>query len=211
MKFLYVSIIQFILETVINYNIDESHAIRHSLDTMKNAYNLYTFEKIENPWLSEYEEIIMTSSLIHDLCDSKYIEKEETLAMIKYNLNSHFNQTQIDDIIKIITTMSYSYVKKNGFPKNFGRLILPYHITREADLIQGYDISRSITYSLLKKHNMQKNITTSIEETIDFFNKRVLQHDKDGLFVTQTSKSFSKLLDLLINLDLQQWEKINEI
>ena len=211
MKFLYVSVIQFIIEMVINYNIDESHGLRHSLSTMRNAHQIYMNEKINNPWLSDYEDVILVSALVHDLCDLKYTKKEESLAIIKYNLQPHLSKTQIDDVIKIITSMTYDSVKKNGFPKNFGKLLLPYHITREADLMEGYDIPRSITYSLLKKMDMQKNITKSIEETLNFFEKRVFKHNEDGLFITETSKNIVEILNDITKYGTKQWDELNKI
>jgi len=73
---MYVSIIQFITGTIINYNIDELYGLRHSLATMFNAHNIYSVEKNNNPWLEKYDDVIYTGTLIHDLIDSKYILKK---------------------------------------------------------------------------------------------------------------------------------------
>ena len=48
-------------------------------------------------------------------------------------------------INKIITTMSYSKVKKDGFPvfENMDHYWV-YHVVREADLLSAYDFDRSM-------------------------------------------------------------------
>ena len=83
--------------------------------------------------------------------------------------------------------MSYSTVKKNGFPL-LGEYQLAYHIVREADLLAAYDIDRCIMYSMYMK---SANYLEALDAAIVLFDHRVLKHRQDKLFVTGFSKKLS--------------------
>ena len=89
---------------------------------------------------------------------------------------------------QIITTMSYSKVKHNGYP-DLGKYQLAYHIVREADLLAAYDIDRCIIFGI-----MMDNLVYSeaVERATKLFNSRVLKYIDDDLFITTYSihKSF---------------------
>ena len=75
-----------------NFNIDESHSLRHSLDVFHNAKEIYKSEVYENPFLKQQQNEIFCSAIIHDLCDSKYINKEKSLEINDYdNLEFQIN------------------------------------------------------------------------------------------------------------------------
>ena len=90
----------------------------------------------------------------------------------------------------IITTMSYSKVKKNGYP-NLGNYQLAYHIVREADLLSAYDFERSLVYQMMHEKD---DYCRSLKTTFDLFEKRILTYRSDGLFVTEYSKNKSEVL-----------------
>lgn len=94
--------------------------------------------------------------------------------------------------------MSYSTVKKNGFPV-LGEYQLAYHIVREADLLAAYDIDRCIMYSMYTK---QMGYLASLEAAIVLFENRVLRHRKDKLIVTTFSKKLSIKLDKKARSDI---------
>ena len=56
----------------------------------------------------------------------------------------------MDVIGDIIGSMSYSKVKKNGFPE-LGDYQTEYNIVREADLLAAYDIDRAIIYRIKER------------------------------------------------------------
>ena len=80
--------------------------------------------------------------------------------------------------------MSYSTVKKNGFP-NLGPHQLAYHIVREADLLAAYDLERCIIYKMMKQ---QQPYSDAVRLSLDLFNERVLLYLQDDLFITTYSK-----------------------
>jgi len=100
--------------------------------------------------------------------------------------------------------MSYSYVKKNGFPI-LGEYQHAYHIVREADLLSAYDFDRCMTYKL---HLNNGDIDDAFEDSLDLFNHRVLQHNKDNLFLTDYSLLKSRELHIQSLQRIQSWKQI---
>ena len=86
--------------------------------------------------------------------------------------------------------MSYSTVKKNGFPEDLGELYLPYHIVREADLLSGYDFDRCMIYNLyFTNTNTNTNLLETFDDATKLFEKRVFTHNYDKLFITKSGKN----------------------
>ena len=169
------------------YNIDESHALKHSMEVFHLANNIYESEKQLNPFLENQKDIIMVSAIIHDMCDKKYMNENDGIAMIKHYMSDYISATNLDVIAKIISTMSYSKVKKNGYP-DLGEYQLAYHIVREADLLTSYDIDRCIIYSMFCE---KLSYDDSIKRALNLFDSRVLKYRQDKLFVTKFSKNRS--------------------
>ena len=115
------------------------------------------------------------------MCDKKYVDEVEGLAEIQRYM-SEFSDFPV--IAKIITTMSYSKVKKNGYP-DLGIYQLAYHIVREADLLAAYDIDRCIIFAMAV-HKMDYSEATV--RASELFKERVMKYIDDGLFVTEYSK-----------------------
>jgi hypothetical protein len=127
----------------------------------------------------------MYSAALHDMCDYKYIEEEVGLERIVKFLRGdlHLDQNSINLICKIITTMSYTKIKKVGFAQFTNPLDqLAYNIVREADLLTAYDFDRSVVYSMLNKKMLWLE---AIDETVKYFKIRVLQQIPDGMFLTK--------------------------
>ena len=119
--------------------------------------------------------------------DKKYVSEEEGIKEIREYMNPYITSEKLDIIFQIITTMSYSTVKKNGFPL-LNEYQLAYHIVREADLLAAYDIDRCIMYSMYTKNT---NYVLALDAAVILFENRVLQHRKDKLFITKFSKKQS--------------------
>jgi hypothetical protein len=93
-------------------------------------------------------------------------------------------------ITKIITTMSYSKVRKNGY-QEMGEYQLAYHIVREADLLAAYDIDRCIIFGM---YIDTLDYMDALKRAKDLFTTRVLTYIEDNLFITEYSQRQSRIL-----------------
>jgi HD superfamily phosphodiesterase len=197
----------FVVQTSHKYNIDESHALKHSMEVFHYANKIYSHEIIKNPFLIDQQEIIYVSSIIHDMCDKKYMNEtkgiEEMCSYMKY----YTEPEELTAICDIVSTMSYSKVEKNGFPK-LNKYQLAYHIVREADLLTAYDVDRCIIYQMMHENY---NYKESLKKMAELFENRVLQYVNKGLFVTDFSKQESKMLHIKALKDIQYIKRLKNI
>ena len=182
------------------YNIDESHSLKHSLQVFRYANEIYNAELVTNPFLQEQEDIIVTACLLHDMCDKKYVDEKESIKELTEYMKEQLCKEKLDVICQIIETMSYSKVKKNGYPE-LQKYQLAYHIVREADLLAGYDVDRCIMYSFIVE---KLDFKESIKRCIDLFDKRIFNYIRDDLYVTKTSKEKATLLHSEAILDIEK-------
>ena len=145
------------------------------------ANRIYENEVKNNPDLEKQREIIYMAAIGHDMCDKKYMDENEGVELYKNYLSHLMTSSDLEVIGNIISTMSYSKVKKNGFPY-LGEYQLAYHIVREADLLAAYDIDRCIIYSMYRD-----NIDYFAARTIavELFDNRVFRMRQDRLFKTK--------------------------
>jgi len=186
------------------FNIDESHSLKHSMEVYNFALRIYENELILNPYLSEQKDIIILASILHDTIDKKYVSEEIGISEIREYMKSYITPEKLDIIFQIITTMSYSTVKKNGFPK-LNDYQLAYHIVRESDLLAAYDIDRCIMYSMYTKNMDYSN---ALNSAVILFENRVFKHRKDKLFVTKFSKKLSIQLHKKAKKDVDMLRKV---
>lgn len=204
------AIIQFVQLTSLKYNIDDSHGLSHSMNVLHYTNQIYQSLVHVHSKLKEQEPIIFTSALIHDMCDKKYMKPKDGLDQIQSFLTYKLKPHEIRAIENIITTMSYSKVKTDGFP-NLGDYQMAYHIVREADLLTAYDIDRSIIYHLYKsKKGAMKtgDFEESYQNARELFEMRVLQHHRDNLFVTNYSKKKGAELHDQALEKIKSWDHI---
>lgn len=178
-------IFKFITTTCHLYKIDESHGVRHSMDILRTTKNIVNEEYSLCPYLRNKEHIIYTSALLHDMCDDKYFKNNEGQnRVIDFLKHNDYFDSDIDDIMRIINTMSYSKIKKYGFQfkenesEEFKKM---YHIVREADLLCAYDVERCLLYDLYARDN---DFTVSYKRAYDLFQIRMFKHFDDNLFTT---------------------------
>ena len=181
------------------FNIDESHSLKHSMEVYNFALRIYDSELPMNAYLEDQKDIITLAAILHDTIDKKYVAEEEGIEEIRKYLNGIVTVEKLDVIFQIITTMSYSTVKKKGFPL-LGDYQLAYHIVREADLLAAYDIDRCVMYSMYTKN---ANYSEALDMAIVLFDNRVLKHRKDKLFVTNYSKKLSVNLHKKAKKDIE--------
>jgi len=186
------------------HSIDESHGLSHSMSVLNYAYNNYETNLPNNTFLKDQERIILISALIHDLCDKKYMSETDGIKEIELFLDNKISKEEIDVTKQIISTMSYSTVKKNGFPI-LNQYQLAYHIVRESDLLSAIDFDRCMIYNMNK---MDGNIIQAYDNSIKLFETRVFRHNEDGLYVTNYAKEMDLILKDNSIQRINNWKKI---
>ena len=187
------------------YNIDESHGITHSMEVLNYAHQIYSEEVNNYPEIVNYKKIIYSSAILHDTCDKKYMDEKDGFTQIKRYFYDDFTPKEFCDLEKIITTMSYSKVKVNGFPRDLNNLTIPYHIVREADLLSAYDFNRCLIFEMCVRNY---NIYHSFNSSTKLFNSRILNYRNDNLFITSTGKKLSEKLEKNSFQKLNNWNEM---
>jgi len=178
---------QYVIKTSELYKIDESHAVKHSMEVFGFAKRIYDSEIKNNPLLEDQKDIIFTAAIGHDMCDKKYMNETEGIITYQKHLLNFMRPKDLIVLGKIIATMSYSKVKANGYPE-LGEHQLAYHIVREADLLAAYDIDRCVMYKMSKD---KCEYIEALNGAFQLFDERVFKMRKDGLFKTSYSKKES--------------------
>jgi hypothetical protein len=100
-------------------------------------------------------------------------------------------------------TMSYSTVKKYGYP-DLGDYQMAYHIVRESDLLSSYDFDRSIIYHMNKGNNLTKSYTNALE----LFDDRVFNYNNDKLLISDYAQQKSLPLTVKALRQMHSWNRI---
>jgi HD superfamily phosphodiesterase len=175
------------------------------MQTFYYARASYLKEVLQVPSLADKENIIYAAALLHDMCDHKYVHDEEVaIDALRACMQPYLSDRELDIVCKIIVTMSYSKVKKNGFP-DLGEYQLAYHIVREADLMGAYDIDRCIIYSMMMQ---RMSYTEAVKTCIDLFNNRVLRYKEDDLLLLEGNREIATALHMQA---LQQVQMLKEL
>ena len=198
---LYNYLFAFVIQTSKLFNIDESHAVKHSMDVFFHANEIYEKELLKSPFLKDHKDIIDTSSILHDMCDKKYMDEKYGLNRISEYMKDKISVNDLEMSLKIISTMSYSTIKKNGFPV-LNEYQLAYNIVREADLLASYDFDRCIIYQMLKNNESYEK---SVIDAKDLFDNRVFKYLDNGLFTTEYSRLLAQ------NYHMNALQRINSL
>jgi HD superfamily phosphodiesterase len=190
--------------TTQKYSIDESHGLSHSMDVLHYANEIFELEKCRDFRLEKQEKIIYVSAIIHDMCDKKYMNENDGLKNIEDFLQEKITKDEVQVVKQIVSTMSYSNVRKNGFPK-MNDYQSAYHIVREADLLSAYNFDRSMIYSMNKYGTNAENAFLDTEK---LFHTRMLKHIDDGLFITNTGKNIAIGLETVSIKRMNSWKEI---
>jgi len=186
------------------FNIDESHALKHSMEVYNVANKIYESEVMKHPYLKEQKEIICVSAILHDMCDKKYMPQHNGVGLIKRYMGEYMPEENLNTLDNIISTMSYSTVKANGYP-NLGEYQLAYHIVREADLLAAYDVDRCIIYGMYREN---LDYDKSFKRAIELFDNRMFKYRSDKLFITNYSKKESLKLHKKAKKDIESLKLI---
>jgi hypothetical protein len=171
------------------------------------AHAIYETELLTNPSIETHKKIIYLAAALHDMCDKKYMNEAEGLAEINAFLNYKITDAENAAIASIITTMSYSKVKKDGFP-DLGIYQRAYHVVREADLLTAYDFDRCMIYHMKVNHGDFKDSFYKAEE---LFEHRVFRHAEDNLFRTEYALTQYPSLHTQARDRIKTWKKILHI
>jgi len=182
------------------HEIDESHALKHSIEVFNLTREILQSELTNNPQLASQQNIVYCAGILHDMCDKKYMNDEEGIIRIQEYMKHVLSENEIEIMSKIIMTMSYSKVCKNGYPE-LGEYQLAYHIVREADLLTAYDIDRCVIFGM---YIDKLNYMDAVKRAITLFTERVLTYISDNLFITEYSKTKSKLLHVEAAINLEK-------
>jgi len=206
MTLLFSKLFQFVLAMTSKYQIDESHGISHSMNVLHFAQKIYESEALHYPQLYGQEKVIMTAAIVHDMCDKKYMEEGEGVSIIGDYLKTtnQLYDHEIDAVQKIISTMSYSTVKKRGYPE-LGEYQRAYHVVREADLLAAYDFDRCMIYAITQ-HEL--TLPVAFDESENLFKKRVLRYDEDGLLMSSYAIQEAAKLHTQALHRMMSWRKI---
>jgi len=198
---------QFVFYITSKYSIDESHGISHSMNALYYSNQIFESEIVSYPDLKKYERLIYVSAVVHDMCDKKYMNEMEGIKEVESYLKEKdvgLEKFEVETVKNIISTMSYSTVKKNGYP-DLGEYQKAYHIVREADLLTAYDFDRSMIYHMCVN---KTNLKESFLNAEDLFKKRVLMHNRDKLFITPYSNFESRKLHMKAIRRMEYWKNI---
>ena len=194
----------YVIDTSAIYKIDESHALKHSMEVYGYAKKIYNDEIKKNPTLEFQQAIIYSAAIGHDMCDKKYMSEKQGIALFQLHMSECMSTSELDIMGNIIETMSYSKVKVNGYP-DLGEHQLAYHIVREADLLSAYDIDRCIMYDMFRNHS---DYSDALQDACKLFDKRVFRMRQDNLFITNYSKQESFKLHIKAKKDVEILKKI---
>ena len=195
----------FVLLTSQKYNIDESHGLSHSMNVLRFASEIYETEVNTHPIIKQQEKIIYVSAALHDMCDKKYMDQDQGIREIEEFLSENkMTPVEVNVVKLIISTMSYSTVKKNGFP-NLGPYKRAYHIVREADLLSAYDFDRCMIYNM---HRQNGDFDEAFKDALNIFDIRVMKHNEDALFLTNYARQKSLELETQSLNQIASWKRL---
>ena len=193
------TLLRFVQLSSMKYGIDESHSLGHSMDVLYHAHSNYKKEVLNNSILKSQETIFCSAAILHDLYDHKYPAPD--ILNVQILLKNKMKPADIDAVHQIIHTMSYSKIKKDGFP-NLGKYQLAYHIVREADLLASFNFDRAMLYHF---YHSTDDVVKTYENSKDFFENRVLKYEQNNLFMTNYGKAQAQLLRIKSISQIQSW------
>jgi len=203
---LFTKLFNYVVFSVKKYNIDESHGLKHSMEVLNFASNIYKSEINKNNDIVKHEKIIYVSAILHDMCDKKYVNEEVALHDMSIFLKKDkiVNNDEIEIIKKIISTMSYSKVIVSGFP-NLNEYQTAYNIVREADLLCAYDFDRCMIYNIYVKNT---DVITAYDEATKLFNNRVFKHFDNNLLTLEYSINEAIKLESIAKERIKIWDDL---
>lgn len=234
---LFQSLFNYVVLTVSQKNIDESHGIHHATDVLINAHNIYEKEVETHTYLKSQEKVIYISAVLHDMCDKKYMDEQTGISELnKVLYNSTPFECKNKDYGQEIsgTTLPYEVPKQNS-PK-FGlkeeEIVMIKKIiatmsyskvkengfpqdlgdyTRAYHIVREADLLAAYDFDRAMVYHMVQNkesIENAFANSYELFQHRMFCHDTDGLLITDFAKQQHPLLMQQAKLRIQCWKKI---
>jgi len=197
---------QYVMLISSKHSIDESHGLKHSMDVLHFTQSIYNVEMQKYPILQQHERIAYVSAVVHDMCDKKYMAESDGIRDIHQYLENDLTENELSIVKKIISTMSYSTVKKVGFPF-LGPYQYVYNVVREADLLAAYDFDRCMTYKM-HLSNKDMDIVDVFQDAESLFENRVFKHKEDGLLHTEFAKEHHLILQSQAQTRIDSWKRL---
>jgi hypothetical protein len=190
------------------FGIDESHGLKHSRSTVKYAELLIKTANISE----SQKEMALMAAAIHDMCDSKYTDVSTSSKRIhNWLVNTmKWPEDMANSLVWIITSMSYSKLKRYTHSKNSFVPLLPshgiwqtsYEIARHADLLDSYNVSRCVLYN---RHLFpEKTEDEHWARAKELFDERVFNYIKDGWITIPEAKRLAADLEVEARRCLEQ-------
>jgi hypothetical protein len=173
------------------------------MDVLHFAEENYRSQLDMFPYLEKQTNVIFTAAVLHDMCDKKYMNQDEGIKEIEEFLKDKLNPEEIHYTKRIMETMSYSTVKKNGYPE-LGDYQMAYHVVREADLLSSYHFDRSVIYHM----NKGNDLTNSYHNALKLFHDRVFNYNTDKLLLSDYAQQKSAGLAYKAVKQMNSWNRI---
>lgn len=193
-----------VLMTISKYKIDESHGIIHAMNVLHNCDHLIDSVIQKQPEIEEHRKIIYSAAILHDMCDKKYMNEDEGIKEIKSYIYDSISNTELDVMENIVSTMSYSKVKKKGFP-DLGQYQTAYHVVREGDLLAAYDFDRCMIYHMTQNN---ADVHSAFQDAYNLFQTRIFKHQEHGLLLFPYSNEQHTILSGQAHIRIQHWRKM---
>jgi HD superfamily phosphodiesterase len=190
--------------TISKYKIDESHGIIHAMNVLHNCDHLIDSVIQKQPEIEEHRKIIYSAAILHDMCDKKYMNEDEGIKEIKSYIYDSISNTELDVMENIVSTMSYSKVKKKGFP-DLGQYQTAYHVVREGDLLAAYDFDRCMIYHMTQNN---ADVHSAFQDAYNLFQTRIFKHQEHGLLLFPYSNEQHTILSGQAHIRIQHWRKM---
>ena len=163
------------------YNIDKSHGSKHAKGCLDWAKRLI---EDETDISADETKVALYSAALHDMCDKKYTNPEESSIQIRsWLLGQSWSHEMAEAVIKIINSMSYSSLKQASFCgipiyPDLGKWQKSYHLARHADLLDAYLVGRCFLYTQRLYPDISDEACWKIVENL--FDARVFRYVQDG-------------------------------
>ena len=193
-----------VLMTISKYKIDESHGIIHAMNVLHNCDHFIDSVIQKQPEIEEHRKIIYSAAILHDMCDKKYMNEDEGIKEIKSYIYDSISNNELDVMENIVSTMSYSKVKKKGFP-DLVQYQKAYHVVREGDLLAAYDFDRCMIYHMTQNNT---DVHSAFQDAYNLFQTRIFKHQEDGLLLFPYSNEQHTILSGQAHIRIQHWRKM---
>ena len=180
---------EFVEQMCKEYNIDESHDLRHAKDCVETAYSILDYNITEDE-----KEVITYAAALHDCVDKKYTNVSEATEKVRtFLISEGWTNERAQAVLNIINTMSYSHLNKQMID---GAIVFPehgvyqkaYHIIRQADLLCSYKVERCYLY---QKHVAPTMPEDEVWKRVNaLFQSRVFKYVSNGWLSLPKAQAF---------------------